>query len=233
MALRRRPTIWNEWCRVVTPWAPTELEVNALERERHEGWGEKGYKLRNDLSQKVTSKSWDFPEIKEEGKCIQTGLSKTPSSVPRNSLLSFKLGKFGTEAYGSLIWHVATHYASELTEGQRQRVMRGEIPPNELKQFSTDVREYIMNVTVPSLVMSEYKALVLTSLPGFLRIPNEHFDSAFEMRCITKMGPKFWLRTDYLISLPTYEPAGEATPLSASSSHTSASDQQVGSPLLP
>lgn len=176
-----------------TLWTPEEALEWGKELANQEGRGEKGLRIRHNLPQVSTTQDVDLPEINEEVKCIE--------SASGGSLQTIRPGTHGNKIYSAWMFLSAELGAfKNLSTEHRDAIMFGELLRSMLygslpAKFKNEIHELLK----PSNVLGHYNAVNAVTKCGFIRVPREDFNSAWSLVSITKGGPKYELKTSYIV----------------------------------
>lgn len=176
-----------------TLWTAEEAPEWSKEVANQEGRGEKGLRMRHGLPLVSTTQDVDLPEINEEVKCVEAATGK--------ALQPMRPGTLGNKIFSGWVFLSAEEGAFKgLGDEHRQAFMFGEVlRPMLYGGLPDEVRNAVHTLLAPSNVLGHYNAINATTRHGFIRIPSEDADKAWGLVTITKGGPKYELRTSYLV----------------------------------
>lgn len=180
-------TLWNESQRVLwhKPCAINEGRGEAALRDWH-----------NLPPAAPTSDDCDLPEIDWEAKNVQG-----KGDGGKFQIQAIQAGMAGRKAYSTWMMLSAEEGKFKgLSEELRSSIGTGELGPNLLfGHFPIELRESLFQAVLPSKVFARPVVIACTTRNGFLVIPACDYDRAWVFKNITKCGPKYVLRRDYLI----------------------------------
>lgn len=173
-------------------WSDEERGLYDKDRQSHEGKGEKSYRSRMGLSTDVVgSKNGDVPELCEEVKNVEANDGKFDPVI--------RLGRDGKAVFLGAVINVAQGLVGkELDKDVLTLFASGEVSTNKLLGLPDEIRELMFEELRLSKAIVNHSALILTTSVGFLRIPREDYDAAFELSSITQASPKYKLKRDYV-----------------------------------
>jgi hypothetical protein len=176
-----------------TLWTAEEAPEWGKEVANQEGRGEKGLRMRHGLPLVSTTQDVDLPEINEEVKCVEAATGK--------ALQAMRPGTLGNKIFGGWVFLSAEAGTFKgLSEEYRQAFMFGEVlRPMLYGGLPDEIRNAVHELLSPTNVLGHYNAINATTRHGFIRIPKEDADAAWGLVTITKGGPKYELRTSYLV----------------------------------
>lgn len=192
MLIEAEGTLWTEeertmWRKVLGP---------------QEGRGEQALKRRHGLPEGQTRSKGDLIKwvdgvrvLYEEVKNLEGRGAKG-----RYSVQNIQTANDGTSAHRDWVDEMYETRGFEGVDRElRRKCIGGEISDKTLKQLPKALQDNILQTFAASRVLP-YQAINGATHTGFIRIPQSDFDAAWEFDNITKYGPKYSLRTDYLIT---------------------------------
>lgn len=168
-------------------WNSVQVQLGKKDREDYEGKFEDSYRDYMGWPLGASQGCTDFPDM-TEGKY----LSNTESS--------FRLGKVGKRAYGSLLRTIARKFdESIMTLEQWEALFDGEVSAGKLyHSFPHDVRILMQDHLAPAKVLDAYNAMVFFTDTGFFKVPRVDYVAAFSISYVSQMGPKYKLKREYI-----------------------------------
>jgi hypothetical protein len=187
-----------------TTWTDVEIVSWHKALANSEGRGETALRERLGIKDVVTSDACDLVKRDENGNIVLYEEVKNiqgRGAKGRFVLQAVQVGKTGRQAY--CMWLLETAEKGMLVglpEDVRQSLGTGEVSPGTLfKRLSGPVLDSLNEKMSPFSVLSGWDAINCTTRDGYLRIPKEDCNEAWQLTCITKSGPKYALRRDYIL----------------------------------
>jgi len=177
-----------------------DLQIDAWNKTlaNHEGRGEASLRLWYGLpAAAATTEDVDLPEIDGEAKNAQ-GRRKDG----KFQLQTVQAGKSGRKAYTRwMMYSAELGLFKDLPENVREALAEGELSQSIIYgALPQELKESLLGAVLPSIVFTRYEFIDFTTRNGFLHVINTDFDSALSFQCITKCGPKYALKKEYLVN---------------------------------
>jgi hypothetical protein len=214
--------LWALWCEAIKhtngSWTDYEIELYNQVISYGEGLGEKSYKSRIGLIEKLnTNSQYDIESLQQEIKCIENKFKVITKKNQEGKLVSklqpIRLGKKGKLAWGKSKRKLIRSFSDEkLSESQWNAIDSGEVGKSILRTMPEVVQTLITEDLKSSNVLSEYNAIICVSSVGFLVVPRVDYSNAFNLLCISQMSPKYTLKRSYLENLLSVYNASNIVP---------------------
>ena len=182
------------------PWTDVELEFWNKVLAHHEGKGEQGCKRRRGLPEASGNGDGDLVRwingirvIYEEVKNLQ--------AKDQQALQDIQTGRHGTKAFAAwVVRMIKGHKFDDLPDDVVEACVNGEVTNAVLDRLPTEVRSSLHEALRPSVVLGTYQAINCGTCDGVMRIPSCDFDQAWEYSSVSKHGPKYSLKREYLLA---------------------------------
>jgi hypothetical protein len=180
-----------------TVWSTEQAAMWHKELATHEGRGEASLRSFYGLSPAAaTTNECDIPERELEAKNVQGRRADGKFHVQM-----IQAATSGRKAY--TLWMSSAFEEQklrDLSSDVRMAIAVGEVSPGILYHtIPEELRTSLVEAVKPSAVFSVPKEIACTTRFGFLLVPKSDYDRAFVFQNITKCGPKYSLRKEYLI----------------------------------
>lgn len=165
-----------------------------------EGRGEQALKRRHGLPEGQTRAKGDLIKWVNGVRVLYEEVKNLESRLPngRFNVQNIQTANDGTSAYADWIDEMYQLQGfGDLERALRRKCIGGEIGASTFKQLPQQLRISILQTFAASRVLP-YEAINGTTHAGFVWIPRADFDIAWKFDLITKHGPKYSLRPDYL-----------------------------------
>jgi hypothetical protein len=182
-------------------WTPKQVKMwNKPTLNSNEGRGEEPLHDRYEIEW-ITSSSEDCDLVLRNASRLEVKNIEGRSESGRLYIQAIQISKTGRHAYSDWVFEQAEgQFFVGRPEEVRKVIKRGEIGPSVIKSLPDDIRQRIMEMFRPSIVLQSYHAIVCGTMLGSLTIPREDFDDAWELTNITKMSPKYILKKEYVVA---------------------------------
>lgn len=200
----------------LTPWYLLQMLIEAegtlwTDEERamwkkvlgpQEGRGEQALKRRHGLPEEQTRTKGDLIKWVNGIRVLYEEVKNLEGRGPkgRYNVQNIQTANDGTSAHRDwLVEMYQTRGFDGIDVELVRKCMGGEISDKTLKSLPQTLQNNILQTFAASKVLP-YQAINGATHDGFIRIPQSDFDAAWEFDNITKYGPKYSLKVEYLIA---------------------------------
>lgn len=183
-------------------WTTVEREMWHKTLALNEGRGEQALRIRHGLPPEPSKEACDLVKYVDG---IRTLYEEVKNLQGRQSdgkfhLQAIQTGTTGREAYLKWVFeHAEIGMFVGLDKELRDALARGEITAGKLYHLPHHIMSSLLFALRPSQVLGSYDAIIGTTCNGFFRVPKADFDRAWSLQTVTKGGPKYTLRTEYVV----------------------------------
>ena len=167
-----------------------------------EGRGEQALKRRHGLPEGQTRTKGDLIKWENGVRTLYEEVKNLEGRLPngRYNVQNIQTANDGTSAHAAWVDEMyETQGFGDVARELRRKCIGGEISDKTLRQLPSVLQDNIKQTFAPSRVLP-YQAIYGATHTGFIRIPQSDFDAAWEFDNITKYGPKYSLKTEYLVA---------------------------------
>jgi hypothetical protein len=180
-------------------WTVEQASTWSKELAAHEGRGEKALRLRHGLSLVPSTEDCDI--TLGDGTRIEVKNLQGRSGDGKFNIQDIQTGKTGRKVYARwMVQQAEIGRFKGLSEQLRDAIFTGELGRGSVYGLlPDDVMVDLLEVLRPHNVLGSYDAIVGTTRFGSITIPRADFDEAWILDTVTKMGPKYSLKRDYIV----------------------------------
>jgi hypothetical protein len=180
-------------------WTTEQAESWSKELAAHEGRGEKALRIRYGITQVPHNEDCDIIRAdgtKEEVKNLQGRTNKGLFNIQ-----DIQTGHHGRKTYTRWMGvNAEAGLFKGLNDDLRDAIFSGEVPQSLLyRVLPENIRSALHEVLKPSNVLGYYDRMIGTTRFGSITIPKADFDAAWSLKTVTKSGPKYALRRQYVM----------------------------------